>query len=351
MKISVIMPVFNCEEYLRAAVDSVLSQEGAEIEIIAVDDCSTDGSAALLRSLADRDARIKPIFNSENLGVAAVRNIALREATGDFLAFCDSDDVVPEGAYSALVNGIKDRDIAIGAHADKSDDGRFRVAELSGYERGSLFRAVFAVSCLWTKLIRRDFVVRHGLTFDEKIKIGEDVVFLAHLVKQNPSFAIVERQVYTHCHHGGPPSLTHIYTLDAFVEHINCREKLLDICGDIPEAEYFVYRYFSGFLVDMLPRILQNDERRRAFLLFKEYMLKFDFSGDKDTFRAIVGVPYDDFLSQDADMYFDARASILPREQVLFEFQSGRIGIRWAIKYVAAWLRFKMKKLFGRGAR
>lgn len=349
MKISVIMPVYNCEEYLRAAVDSVLSQDGADIEIIAVDDCSTDGSAELLRELADGDSRIKAFFNRENMGVAAVRNIALGEATGDFLAFCDSDDVVPAGAYSALLLAIGDKDIAIGAHSDKSDDGRLRIAELSKYEKSSLFRAVFAVSCLWTKLIRRDFVVRHGLTFDENIKIGEDVVFLGHLVKENPTFAITDRQVYTHCHHGGPPSLTHIYTLDAFVEHINCREKLLDICGDIPGAEYFVYRYFSGFLVDMLPRIFPADDRRRAFLLFREYMLKFDFSGDKDTFRAIVGVPYDAFLSQDADMYFDAKASILPREQVLFEFQSGRIGIRWALKYAAAWLRFKMKKLFRRG--
>ena len=348
MKISVIMPVYNCEEYLRAAVGSVLSQDGAEIEIIAVDDCSTDGSAELLRSLAAEDTRIKPFFNGENMGVAAVRNIALGEARGDFLAFCDSDDVVPEGAYSALLSAIGDKDIAIGTHADKSDGGSLRAAELSKYEKSSLFRAVFAVSCLWTKLIRRDFVVKHGLLFDENIRIGEDVVFLAHLVKKGPTFAVTDRQVYTHCHHGGPPSLTHIYTLDAFVEHINCRNSLLSICGDIPGVELFVYRYFSGFLVDMLPRVMPAEDRRKAFMLFKDYMLKYDFSGDKDAFRAIVGVPYDDFLLQDAELYFDMRASILPREQVLFEFQSGRIGLRWAVKYAAAWLRFKMKNLFRR---
>lgn len=349
MKISVIMPVYNSEKYLEGAIASVLSQKGAELEIIAVDDCSKDGSALLLRRLAESDARIKPIFNEKNLGVAEVRNIAISKATGDFLAFCDSDDTVPEGAYEALLSVIGDRDVAIGTHVDKSDSGTLREAMLTKEEKSSLFRAVFSVSCLWTKLIRRSFVAENSLSFDTDMRIGEDVVFLAELVTKNPSFAVTDECVYYHLHHASAnPSLTHIYDVEAFKVHIECRYRLLEICREIPECRDFVYRYFSYFLVDMLPKILAPEEREEAFSLFKKYMLEYDFSKERNLLRAIVGVPYETFVSASADEYFDAKGSVLAREQVLWEFQSGRIGLRWAVKYIFSWFGYKIKKIFGR---
>ena len=93
MKISVIMPVYNCERYLEAALQSVLTQSVSDLEIIAVEDCSTDSSREILLREAQKDARIRPICNERNVGVSAVRNIALQHATGEYIAFCDSDDI------------------------------------------------------------------------------------------------------------------------------------------------------------------------------------------------------------------------------------------------------------------
>ena len=344
MKISVIMPVYNSEKYLQSAIFSVLMQEGADLEIIAIDDCSSDNSAQILASLAAADSRIRAYYNQTNIGVAAVRNKALSLATGDYLAFCDSDDTVPEGAYSALISAAQGEDFIIGAHADKSDSGQIRYASLGKEERSTSFRALFAVSCLWTKLIRRGFVIDNGILFQEDMRIGEDVVFLAEAAKRSPSFKVVDRVVYYHWHHIGDntPSLIHTYTLDAFKLHIECRRRVLSICNDIPECRDFIYLYFSSFLTEALPCISPAPNRNEAFEIYKEYMLEYGFEGKERLFRSLVGVPYEFFVDSSAEEYFEASCAALPRERVLWDCEAGRMGLRWIIKYFRAWLGYKL---------
>lgn len=92
-KVSVIMPNYNGEKFLAETIESVLSQTYTDWELLVVDDCSTDGSAELIRSYAQRDGRIKLFVQEKNLGAAAARNRALGEASGKWIAFLDSDDV------------------------------------------------------------------------------------------------------------------------------------------------------------------------------------------------------------------------------------------------------------------
>lgn len=91
--ISVVMPVYNSRRFLPEAVKSVLVQSYDSFELILVDDCSTDGSGALIEELALSDSRIRIIKNRENLGVARTRNIGIAAATGDYIALLDSDDI------------------------------------------------------------------------------------------------------------------------------------------------------------------------------------------------------------------------------------------------------------------
>ena len=347
MKISVIMPVYNCERYLEAAISSVLSQKGADIEIIAIDDCSRDSSREILTRLSSEDSRIKPYFNDKNLGVAEVRNRAIKYASGEYLAFCESDDIVPEGAYSALLSVIGDNDIAVGGYDNLFDDGR-----LDGFcpvrrdERSSLFKSMFSVSCLWTKLIRREFVLEHALTFDTDMKIGEDVVFLANLVMCSPTYAVTDALVYYHCHHDTSQSrsLTHIYTLSAFELHIRCRRRVLEICAQLPEVRDYIYINFTPFISDFLLLMPGAEERREAFSMYRDFLMEYDFSSSPELFMTLVGVSLEGFCEITVDEYFERRNAVLPREKVLREFQSGRIGLRWIVKYFIAWFKFKIKK-------
>ena len=91
--VSVVIPAYNAERYLEAAVRSVLAQTWFDFEILIVDDCSTDGTVALMSALAAEDSRIICFHNSQNLGVAETRNIAIAKAQGEWIAFLDSDDL------------------------------------------------------------------------------------------------------------------------------------------------------------------------------------------------------------------------------------------------------------------
>lgn len=91
--ISVILPVYNAENYLQECIDSVLAQSYENFELLLIDDCSNDGSARIMRENAAKDPRIKLFRNKQNRGVSVCRNLGIREAAGDYLAFLDSDDV------------------------------------------------------------------------------------------------------------------------------------------------------------------------------------------------------------------------------------------------------------------
>lgn len=91
--ISVVIPAYNAERYLELAVRSVLAQTWRDFEILIVDDCSTDGTAALMQRLAAEDERIVCLQNSRNTGVAETRNAAVAQARGEWIAFLDSDDM------------------------------------------------------------------------------------------------------------------------------------------------------------------------------------------------------------------------------------------------------------------
>ena len=343
MKISVIMPVYNCREYLSDAVHSVLSQD-VSLELIAVDDASTDGSDELLRGLAARDPRIRAFFNGENCGVAAVRNRALREATGDFLAFCDADDIVPDGAYRALLLRIGDRDLAIGGFCDRTDGGLSRTCIMHKSEKKDAFTALFAVSCLWTKLIRRRFVTANELAFDEDMKIGEDVVFLARLYTKSPTYAVTDSVVYYHMHHerATTASLTHIYTLSAFREHLKCRERHLAICEAYPHARDYIYENFTEYLDRFFTFIPDPVERETAFSEYKAFMQQYPWEQKGELFRALRGISYEDFLAASADAYIQYKYDLLPRDRVLSEYRAGRIGFRFILRYFRAWLGYKL---------
>lgn len=87
------MPCFNHARFLNQSVLSILEQTYPELELILVNDCSTDNSAELIKGFALRDARVKPLYHQSNQGLSRSRNDALAAARGEFIAFCDSDDI------------------------------------------------------------------------------------------------------------------------------------------------------------------------------------------------------------------------------------------------------------------
>lgn len=193
--VSVIIPAYNCEKYILRAVDSVFNQTYSDIELIIVNDGSTDGTGAILKQISERYADRKiEIIETKNNGVSAARNIGISKARGEFLAFLDSDDWLDDNAIEALVllntqNPKQTISTNIAfipeelVNNDLFSDHRFRTDILPislSYEESLLKMSDqdfhFQTAC--SKLFRMDIIRAYNLHFDEDIAFGEDGLFV-----------------------------------------------------------------------------------------------------------------------------------------------------------------------------
>ena len=184
-KVSVIIPVYNVATYLRDCLDSVLSQSLRELEVICVDDGSADGSLSVLEEYAEKDSRVR-VLKSRHQGAGAARNMALKEAVGDYLSILDADDLFDRRMLEkAVARADATRaDLVIYRHErldhvtgrryllshmsspDKFPDNEvFSSEELRTLPKSNWFMSVYGWT--WDKLFRRSYVSGLGLTFQE----------------------------------------------------------------------------------------------------------------------------------------------------------------------------------------
>ncbi len=187
-KVSIIVPVYNSGEYIAAAMESLLSQTYENIEIIAVDDGSTDGSGDLCREYSKKDSRVK-VFTIENRGVAGARNFGLENAAGEYVMFLDSDDVYTSDAVEKLVE-VADKNgsdiVSAGLVKIKGTaEQKIVCSDYSGEVEGDVLYSVLesaflgkdgALCSFIDKLYRADFLKERGIRFPA-LKSGEDTVF------------------------------------------------------------------------------------------------------------------------------------------------------------------------------
>lgn len=205
--VSVIIPVYNGERFLRRCVDSVAGQTGEELEILLVDDGSTDGTAALCRTLAAEEPRIR-VTTQENRGVSAARNAGLELAAGEYVTFVDADDTLLPGGLKALRTALEDASaqMALGRLV-RSREEPFLCGE--GLLEGEAFlravledRPVGYYAC--RTLYRRDFL--GTLRFSEGWVTGEDSFFVFQCALKQPRVVLVDQAVYRY--HRNPEGAT-----------------------------------------------------------------------------------------------------------------------------------------------
>lgn len=187
MTLSIIIPVYNTEAYLPACLDSILSQDFTDFEVLLVDDGSRDGSGAICDAYAAKDRRVR-VFHKENGGVSSARNLALAQARGAWVCFVDSDDQLTPGGLQALADGVSDQvDLVIAGfietvlpvEAVKPEPG-----EIQMIDRKEAMIPMFNSpdrpfdGYVFAKLFRRDLILKAHLTFDPAIAIKEDTLFV-----------------------------------------------------------------------------------------------------------------------------------------------------------------------------
>lgn len=177
--VSIIVPVYNCAAYLEECLASLLGQSYADIEILCINDGSTDNSLERLEAIARQDARVK-IFSQENQGAAIARNNGINYATGDYLLFIDGDDFVsPNLVHSAYSTAVSHQADVVIFRADKynNETGSFEaapyLADRNTIPEQSVFNSsdvpedlfTFTTPAPWNKLFRRDFILSKQIEF------------------------------------------------------------------------------------------------------------------------------------------------------------------------------------------
>lgn len=219
-KISVIIPVYNAEKYMSRCLDSILGNTYKNLEVICVDDGSTDLSANICNEYASRDCRIKVIQKS-NGGAASARNIGLEMASGDFIAFIDSDDYVHSEYFSIMMEALENNsaDIVLCDYIcinDSSDFSKKKIPyQSSVISREDLMSKHGMKSFVWGRIYTKNIIGR--VRFDANIKV-EDAVFNALLMQMNADVRIVHIDLQLYAYYQREDSLMSGFGTDVYSE-------------------------------------------------------------------------------------------------------------------------------------
>ena len=239
--ISVIVPVFNVAGYLPQCVDSILSQDYGNLEVILIDDGSTDGSGEICDRYAALDSRVRAI-HQKNGGAAAAKNAGLRLATGEYLAFADSDDYLEPGAYGFLMKVLLENgaDAVQGSfrevYRNRAEEQRISEETLEGYDYLLRFPKDFSCALLWNKLYRR--ALFDGVFFEEGHKI-DDEYFTYQGFLQPRKVVRMDRVVYNYRKRASSvmssPESAERLVLDCLDSAAKRRRKILDTLPQLRE--------------------------------------------------------------------------------------------------------------------
>ncbi|MBR1425411.1 glycosyltransferase [bacterium] len=261
IKVSIIVPVYNVEEYLSKCLDSLINQTLKGIEIICIDDGSTDRSSKILEKYANHDSRIK-IINQPNQGVSIARNNGMIIAQGDYIGFCDSDDWVDPDFYEKLYNtAIKyDSNVSVaGIKKVKKNNKEFDFLRIkSEYYTEENF-AKFELCdvpdfCyVWNKIYKRSFLMKYELNFKPNITF-EDLLYTPQVLYHAKGVCSVPNTFY------------YYKTRNTSIVHSKCNsvdyKKNCQVCSD----------FFREINIDISK--LKTDVKRYKFLGFTIIKIK-----------------------------------------------------------------------------
>lgn len=215
-KISVIVPVYNMEKYMGQCLDSIINQTYRNLEIILINDGSTDASPEICNFYAQKDKRVR-VIHQKNAGIAEVRNVGVQEATGDYIAFVDSDDWIDITMLEKLFNLIKE------SEADIAQCGYYRtdrdalpkdnqVPNISVYENEDILELLYCQNIRvetivsWNKLYRRS--VFDGIQYPTG-RVGEDFATIYKILYNAKKLVRTSEQLYYYYFFNNGNSIMH----------------------------------------------------------------------------------------------------------------------------------------------
>ena len=275
-KISVIIPAFNVEKYLSRCLDSVIGQSFEDMEIIVVNDGSTDGTKAILEDYASRDSRIRIIDHPGNKGTLWTRKTGVEASSCDYITFVDSDDVLkPYGCdqmYEAAV--ANDADLVIAGyeycffngirHAIR---GKLKYGNSShGVAKAMLENEVRRYN--WAKLYDRRLFTDHPIEYLENFNLGEDQYLCFQIAKSVRNAVVIPDLVYEY--YENFESLTHGYSLKKCQDFIYSHFKIIEMAAEIDDEVHTMAETFALKKIHSLMKDGDWKDRREILRLFTD---------------------------------------------------------------------------------
>lgn len=199
--VSIVVPVYNVEKYLKKCVNSIIIQTYKNLEIILVDDGSPDRSGALCDRLAEKDSRIR-VIHKKNGGVSSARNAGIEVATGEYICFVDSDDWLAADAIKTLLSRIQSdgSDFCVGAAKTVGirESSPWQLPDAC-IETGNIHEILpfeYALKAPWAKLFRTEIIQQNGLKFLPDIAFGEDTIFVWSYLGYCNRISMLDSAVY-----------------------------------------------------------------------------------------------------------------------------------------------------------
>ena len=221
-RVSIVLPAYNAASTLQEAIESVLNQSLAALEVVVVDDASTDDSAHLIQQLAKQDSRVKTVFLTTNVGVHEARLAGIEHSRAEWIGFLDADDLARPAMFETLLERVEQHQVDIAVCGSRrvracgkpeSDRVRFRhdeTVESDIFRRFCAFE--FGTGMVWNKLYRRSVVLPQlALHFPWRQAINEDLLFNIGCFYRARSVFLLSEQLHDY--------RAHRHSVTASIEH------------------------------------------------------------------------------------------------------------------------------------
>ncbi|SCM83669.1 Glycosyl transferase [uncultured Sporomusa sp.] len=291
MSVSIVVPIYNTEAYLKRCIGSIINQSYLDIEVLLVDDGSTDSSGIICDDYAAVDGRVR-VIHKANGGEASARNAGLIQATGQYIMFCDSDDALPLYAIERFMKAMDESaaDMAVGAYIEKTNDPSSRdfatryclahyetytntqaiISILSGKEGpGQISHALSAVN---GSLFKRSIIFDNHILFDEKFVIGNDTLFVADYLRFANKIHNVFSIQYIYYQYGAErvQGMSWVYP-DSLKLYVTMFEKFWSVITtgqDISESirKDLLFKLFDNIIAEMVKAVAYEEYFAEGFL-------------------------------------------------------------------------------------
>jgi succinoglycan biosynthesis protein ExoO len=252
--VSVVVAAYNAADFIESAIESALAQTLAEVEVVVVDDCSSDGTFALLQSIAKRDSRVRAFQLAANTGPAGARNFGFAKADGEWIAILDSDDLMaPERLQTLVAEGnrcsadIVADDIVIFDDAG-NDPPRLLIGQSETFELtlplylGTVLYGPGIGYGLLKPIFRRSSLLASGVRYDERLRIAEDDDLIIRLLGAKLRYFVHPRPDYAYRKHA--TSISHRLSYSNAASMVVASERLM---AEMPQQRPALTRRHRAF--------------------------------------------------------------------------------------------------------